>query len=52
MKSVDIKKTATSEIAVCDQAGIRTRDPMLKRHVLYLLSYLVYRVSNSIAKVQ
>ena len=25
----------------CDQAGIRTQDPILKRDVLYQLSYLV-----------
>lgn len=29
---------------ICDHAGIRTQDPILKRDVLYLLSYVVVRI--------
>ena len=35
-----IKKPPVSErLFICDPAGARTQDPMLKRHMLYLLSY-------------
>ena len=33
------KKRALIENSLCDSAGARTQDPILKRDVLYLLSY-------------
>jgi|WetSurMetagenome_2_1015567.scaffolds.fasta_scaffold09026_6 hypothetical protein len=30
-------------LSICDPAGIRTQDPILKRDVLYLLSYWIGR---------
>lgn len=33
------KPSEILKVFLCDPGGIRTRDPMLKRHMLYLLSY-------------
>ena len=33
------KKRTLIENSLCDSAGARTQDPILKRDVLYLLSY-------------
>ncbi len=39
-KSESIALAQNSQsILICDPAGIRTQDPILKRDVLYLLSY-------------
>ena len=32
-------KKKSSEMLLCEPAGARTQDPILKRDVLYLLSY-------------
>ena len=33
------KESSSLELSSCDSAGARTQDPILKRDVLYLLSY-------------
>ncbi len=47
-------KKVGSKPTLCDHAGARTQDPILKRDVLYLLSYVVINLSasNEFAKVQ
>ena len=35
------KRVLKQELSFCDSAGARTQDPILKRDVLYLLSYLI-----------
>ena len=55
---VEIKKGHLA-MTFCVQAGIRTQDPILKRDVLYLLSYLnilrywdCKNTINSLTKIQ
>ncbi len=44
-------KSATPEIFLRDLAGIRTQDPILKRDVLYLLSYQINLTFFEVAKI-
>ena len=39
MKKGNKKQKRESKLSSCEPAGARTQDPILKRDVLYLLSY-------------